>query len=393
MPVRTMSDLYPAGVAFSGFAPAAAARWVTSDLQARLSLMGPQLPVRGSMQMLCSAGVLAGAAVVADLAADLLELNTDGISSFSSEAEYAVELQRLTASGVRVVTQHRHPDDLLPPAGSWIPPTIQGDLNDKGGLAALVPEHGRPRRQVGDPRNSAWIATLREGPFPIMLKAATRSSTGGGTLDVQPCFTAQDLPSALAGLADSERLVAEEWIDDRARHLCVNAVVLPNGDTAIVGSAEVVSSAEGTYLGNWLGDIEARSTTEDLVSEIAQAGGALGYRGLLGVDVAELPDGSTLAYDLNFRLCGSTAPLLVAPTVLATKDACVARMQTWLLDRPLLDAARLLERARPSGLIPLAVFDPAPHGLSGPVRVASLVRGSSRQDVEEQIRGLHALFG
>lgn len=381
----TLAGLYPEGVTFSGFAPASAARWVSSDLQARLALTGAPLPVRGPMPMLCSAGSIAGAAVVEDLAPDGIATPTDGVLSFTSEVDYRRELRRLTGMGARMVTQHRHPDDLLAPRHSWIPPTVQGGLNDKGRLADLVPARSVPQRQVGDPRDSGWITALHRGPFPLMLKAATPFSTGGGALDVVPCASASDLGPALAGLADSERVVAEQWIDSRARHLCVNAAVLPDGEVRLLGSAEIISSSSGAYLGNWLGDADAWPTTKDLVLEIARAGASRGYLGLLGVDVAELPGGTALAYDLNFRLCGSTVPLMVAPAVLGSSEATIARFRPWLLDMSLVEAAQRLERVRAIGLVPTAIFDPAAHALTGPIRVASLVVGASRQEIEERM--------
>ncbi len=143
----------------------------------------------------------------------------------------------------------------------------------------------------------------------------------------------------------------------------------------LVGSAEVVSSREGAYLGNWLGDAEARATTQDLVLEIARAGAARGYR---GCSESTWPNCRTvaLAYDLNFRLCGSTTPLMAAPAVMARR-AAVARMRPWLLD--MRSPRRPGSSSVPeSGLVPLAVFDPAPHGLQGPIRVTSLVVGQSR---------------
>lgn len=390
--LSTLEGLYPLGVTFSGFAPASAARWVSSDLQARLSLTGAPLPVRGSMPMLCSAGSIAGAAVVEDLTPDGIVSPTDGVVSFTSEDDYRGELRRLAGMGARMVTQHRHPDDLLAPRSSWIPPTVQGTLNDKGCLADLVPAHAVPQRQVGDPRDPEWIAALHRGPFPLMLKAATRFSTGGGALDLAPSATASDLGRALSALAGSERLVAEQWIDDRARHLCVNAAILPDGEVHLVGSAEIISSRDGTYLGNWLGDAEAWPTTMDLVLEIARAGASRGYLGLLGVDVAEFPDGTTLAYDLNFRLCGSTAPLMVAPAVLGPSGATVARFRPWLLDVSLAEAAQRLERVRAIGLVPISLFDPAAHALNGPIRVASLVVGTSRPEIEERITEIEAIL-
>ena len=50
--------LYPDDVAFSGFAPESASRWVSTDPQARLALTGGPLLIRGSMPVLCSAGCL-----------------------------------------------------------------------------------------------------------------------------------------------------------------------------------------------------------------------------------------------------------------------------------------------------------------------------------------------
>ncbi|TCJ13821.1 hypothetical protein EZJ19_09795 [Parasulfuritortus cantonensis] len=370
---RWFHDIYGPGLAYSGYAPPGADRWLPRDRAFLFALTGNQLVVAGDMPIVCAAG----AATEAGL--DLLRANGFRLPSrllaFRDEQDYGRRLAELAGSGIRMVVQHRHPDAVLPEAHCWLAPETLSRLNDKGRLADLVPAGAAPRRTV-----FAAAALPDDLPTPCVLKVATPDSTGGGALDIHLCRGPQDVAVAAAKLAGCERLVAEEWLP-AARFLCLNYAIDPHGEIAYLGGTEIINGPAGTYLGNWLGAaVSLPAAAVAAGHAVAERGAAAGYRGCLCIDAAELPDGRVLIFDLNFRACGSTVPLLVIEALAARHGATLAKFRSWSWTggyAELLRAARRLE----GELVPLVSFDPAVHGEVGPARVNGLLLGTSREEI------------
>lgn len=96
------------------------------------------------------------------------------------------------------------------------------------------------------------------------------------------------------------------------RFLRLNYAVGAHAETRYLGSTEIINGTDGNHLGNWLGEqAQPPSDAVEWGRDIARQGAEAGYRGCLCVDLAALPDGRVLAYDLNFRACGSTVPQLL----------------------------------------------------------------------------------
>jgi hypothetical protein len=332
------------------------------------------------MPLLCAAGAMTAAAV--GLLGEAGLAVPSQVSTFHDDAEYSSALDDLRSAGHRMVVQFVHPPGLLQPEEYWVAPELLSWLNDKASLAALVPGPGVPARYVVPPSGLADRVRQAAAGFPLVLKAASRWSTGAGIVDVHICRDEADLDAAAAALHDAEQVVVEEWLDP-VRFLCLNFVVDLDAQVRYLGSAEIACGDDGSYHGNWLGEeASAAAALVEVGTGVAERGAALGYRGVLGVDIAEMPDGRCLAIDLNFRLNGSTASLLVLGARGPQSAGGVARPRTWTYDGPLADLAKVAVRALRLGmLVPLSAFDPTVHGLPDPARLSGLLMGESRADV------------
>lgn len=385
---RLFHDIYGPGLAYSGFAPPGASRWLPNDKLMMLGISGNQIAVAGDMPMLCAAGTASESGL------DLLrEAGFDlpvHLLTFRHAEDYQAQLDVLIESGRRIVVQHVHPSEMLPAEACWIAPSLLSWLNDKGNLADLVAPAHVPKRIVLDPATPDW--RLSDLAFPFLLKAATLESTGGGALDICICRDRQDLEQAAEAFHDSERVVAEEWLQAR-RFLCLNYAVGVDAGTSYLGGAEIVNDPSGRYLGNWLGEDLAISTESEMLGrQIAEQGAGLGFRGCLCVDIAELPDGSLRAFDLNFRVCGSTVSLLASKAVRQATGARVARFRTWSRAGGFSDLMASARQAMRSGFfMPLGSFDPKPHGSSGTPRISGLILGDDRAEVARRAAELESL--
>lgn len=378
-PDRFFHEIYGPGLVYSGFAPPGTSRWLPQENALLLGLTGNQIVVAGAMPILCSAG--SASRVGLDLLGEAGFKLPEHLFTFHDVLDYQTRLNELVGSGMRIVVQHVHLPEILSAEACWIEPRLLSWLNDKGNLSDLVPSPFVPQRIVLNPDAPDW--RLPDMSFPFLLKVASPQSTGGGAMDVRICRDALDLERAAQVFRNSERVVAEEWLPAR-RFLCLNYSVDHDADVNYLGSAEIINDAEGRYLGNWLGEDAAPSAESVAMGRlIAKRGGELGYRGCLCVDIAELPNGSIRAFDLNFRACGSTVPLLLFNALRRATGARVARLRTWSLEGKFRDHVNSARSAMRDGLfVPLACFDPQLHGIQGASRISGLLLGASRAEVE-----------
>ena len=377
-PSRTLDAIYGPGTAYSGHAHREARHWLPRDPAARGAMSGGQVAVAGAMPMVVDAGVAtpaglellreAGLPVAADLRA------------YREPDGYQPLLDALVGEGRRIVVQHRHPLHSLPREACWVDPDLLAALNDKAELARHVPMRWLPQRAVHPADAADWPPP--GGAFPHLLKAATPDSTGGG-VDVVVVRDPGALEAARAALAGSPRIVAEDWLDATA-FLCLNFILHREGRVEYLGAAEMPQGGDGQYLGNWLGAGVAPG--EDMVAaatEVAAGGLRLGFHGVMGMDAARLRDGSFRIFDLNYRLCGSTVPLLVHDAACAARGASVSRFRGWRHAGGDFAAMAALARRwiRAGRLVPLATFDPVAAGVDGAPRLGGLLLGDDRRDV------------
>jgi hypothetical protein len=309
---------------------------------------------------------------------------------YRSSREYLELLSRLIRQGLRLASQRVHPDEEVPPGDSLVAPSLLRSLNDKGRMEEIVPREWLPARRtmaVADlPAGQSLVAHGR----PVVLKAATELPSGGGH-GVWICHSAEDVERARDALAAEPRVVVEEFLDI-ARSICVHAVVRLDGSSALIGVAEEVCR-DGRWLGNWhdaLGDNVPQAVL-DVVAGIVASASALGYRGIVGIDVALQSDGPPRVLDLNFRVNGSTAGTWLRASIEQARGMSTIRGRTWTGRHGFAAMLRVVRTAVGRGsLIPLSLYDPDACQMGGAARVGGLLVGKSRADVEEEAQRLAA---
>lgn len=357
-----LSDIYGADACYNPATSFALPGWLQGNRPFRDFRTGDHLAIAGNVRYVCSRSVMEGADLLEEAGFEL----PDTLGYDSREA-----YGRLLA-GIKgpVVFQHAHAPGEVPPDRYWIARDLLCYLNNKANLGALVPPGFAPRRRVAPP-----VGFLPRA-LPVVLKAATDESTGGGR-DVRICRTPAEVAEALRVFDRCDAIVVEEFLPIDAS-FCVQFATVGR-EIRYLGFAEQVTTPEGRFDGSWL---DAEASLPDAVvaagRAIMEAGVARGYRGIAGFDVARCADGRWLYFDLNFRLNGSTAPVLLLRATAARLQLPVFRYRSWCgadgFDALLARARRGLHAGR---LLPLSIHAGAPPRLSG------MVAGTSRADVEQ----------
>lgn len=347
-------------------------------------LTGLHLGIAGGLPYVACAATLCPAAL--DLYAEAgLPANAE-VHRYREVGEYLALVTRLVRQGRRLAAQRVHPDAEIPPEAAFTPPALLRRLNDKGRMEDLVPVAWLPRRRTVAVASLPGNDELLEAG-PVVLKVATEAPNGGGH-GVWICRSREELDRARLALNGENRLVLEELLPIRTS-VCVHAVVFPDGRVALMGLAEEIV-AGARWLGNWQDARGDRIPADalDAVQAIVATAGAMGYRGIVGVDVALLCDGTWRVLDLNFRVNGSTPGAWLRAAITATRGAGVLKGRTWTAAAfdALLRAAR--DAVRRGTLIPLGSYDPAAASIGGRPALAGLLLGGSREEIEEEDRRL-----
>jgi len=347
---------------------------------------GDHLPVVGDCPVLCSRGVTApdGLALLREAGWQLAPR-----IEYDDARTYAARLGELAAAPGPVVFQHAHPPGEFPPERYWIPRPLLCALNDKARLSEYAGDAPVPRRRVLDlPGLTADHAELRA---PVVIKVSTDETTGGGRA-VRLCRGPEDVRDALASFAGVARVVVEEHLPI-SRILCVQFAVGPDGRVRDLGFSEQIANAGGRYLGNWF---DPREQLPDGIRDAGRAimarAAALGYRGIAGFDFALCGDAPAPVIDLNFRLNGSTGPLLVAREATRRLGAPLLLYRSFIAQQAFAPAVRAAARAMSRGhFLPLCLFDPArtPRPAERP-RVSGVLGGASRAEILDRLARMEA---
>lgn len=376
-PCLTMSEVYGPGLFFFPRAFEGATDWLPKKPYQLDSLTGAPLSVAGDLPVVCSAGFdsAAGAELMA-LAGVALAPNR---IQFLAGQELETLARTLAVSGQRAVLSHAPPTGAIACDQCWIDPALLSDINNKANLPTLARRENVPPRQI---LNRSAYFERGEPPIPIVLKAVTDQSSGGG-FAVAICHTGDEFNRARQLFAGCDRIVAEDLLDI-ARNPCLSFAVMPDGTVRYLGAADQDVTPDGKYRGNWLkpnfplseADIEA-------ATEPVRRAAAMGYRGFAGVDIALARDGRTYVLDLNFRVNGCTAPLLIAPAVWERTGAALIHFRRLVSPAGGEELARVLRPHVASGrVIPLNLFDPQAAGYTDkPGIVQALIIGDSRTDI------------
>jgi hypothetical protein len=372
-----MAEVYGPSHVYAPRAHPKTCDWINPDPALRDIITGSHLTIAGDIAVVCSAGV------TTPLGLELLAeagLQLAASTNAYCDEQHAIEIAtRFAECGTKIVVQHIYPDGVLNDSAMWIDPRLLSYLNNKANLAELVPAAHVATRHVMTPET--FFSDGAAQPFPIVLKVATDLSNGGG-FGVAICRTNDDLAEAHERFAGCEQLVVESF-QSILRNACLHYAVMPDGTTRYLGFADQDIDANGRYRGNW---ISLGSTLSSEMIDIGRAivtrGALLGYRGFVGIDIAGTEDGRWVVLDLNFRVNGSAAAVLLAPAIQRAVGPRCLHLRNFSCDAGftrLLAATRLALRS--GSLIPLVTFDPMAAGHSGqPSRLSALIIAESQAD-------------
>ncbi len=389
-PTVTMAEIYGPNHVYAPRAHPATCGWLTHDQALLDSLTGNQLSIVGNMAVVCSAGSVTPAAIEL-MALAGLDLSQTQLHPFVGEHDAVDTLHRLATAGKTFVVQHVYPNGVLPTGAMWVDAHVLSYLNNKANLGALVTPEYLPLRRIVTPESAFGGTSLIA--LPVVLKAATDDSTGGGGA-VAVCRTKADIDAAAAGqLMMCQRLVVEEFLDI-VQSPCLHFAVMPDQEVRYLGFAEQDVADDGRYQGNWI-PLGGAPLPDDAVSaamNVVRRGAELGFRGIVGIDLAMTRDGRTFVIDLNFRVNGSTTAVLMAPGVRQRVGDAVLHLRKFVGTT---DIATLLSVAgdavRRGRFIPFASFDPDAAGRAGTLpRISGIVIGESQGDVLATERELAA---
>jgi hypothetical protein len=356
--------------------------WLATEAWQPDALTGLQFAVLGDMP------VIAHAAACTLAARELFEGSgiawPADVRPYRTSAEAVTLMEQASAAGERLVQQHTAPGDGADFA--WlVPPDVRARLNDKCRLAEFVPPETVIDRRLWTLADDSLAST--DIDLPIVLKAASLLGSGAGH-SVRVCRTHEEFERAVAMFraraAHLHGIVVERHVEF-ADTWCVNIAVFDDRTDAI-GAARQWTDANGDYLGNLIDPgVHCPSEIVEAVQVVAERARRVGYRGLAGVDAGLDPAGIPRIFDLNFRLNGSTAPLL------AVRRFGLAGA---LVSRPILgqrspdSLLRALAPAIAAGeLVPLGMFDASEHDDPAAVSLAQVVvRGRTLNEAKRRHR-------
>jgi hypothetical protein len=379
-PATTLESIFGSGFVFAARSSPHAGHWLPQDEIGLDMITAGMLLVLGDMPVVCAASVSTSEAL--NLLRDAGMLIPRDIHRYYDTAEYLQILQKLRSDGSRMVVQHVHPLSEIPLERCWVAPSVLSFVNNKANLEYLVPKGHIPAREIIPMDQVACLN--RSWNAPIVIKAVTDESTGGG-LDVRICRSVSDIQKAAEYFKSCRHVVIEEYMDIR-QNLCLHYCVTADGRIDYLGFAEQVSDENGIYCGNWI------ETESDCIAEAVEVGASIvhaaferGYYGILGMDMAVLEDGHCKVFDLNFRGNGSTPAVLYSQSIYKNYGKPVIRLRRLKgrsSYRDMLDA--VYQAMSKKILLPLGSCDPGagPYAGKRPL-LNGMILGRTRQEVEE----------
>ena len=378
-PLLTMSWAYGDGTVFTTRPPRAASHF----LRGRATRAGRD---QGTAAYLPVSGTAVGIAARSTLTPAGLELLEEaGLPipaahhAYQDERDYERLLARLAQQGHRIAVTYLHPLDQLPAPAWWMDPHLLADLNDKALLSRWVPRAHRARRVVVPLDEVRQAARGFRAPF--LLKASTGSSNASG-MAVRIVSNPAQVQAAVREWHGVKTVVVEEF-QSFTRNLCLNYAT-DGQRVRYLGSGEQL--VDGTaYLSSWV-DHESRAPKAAIAlgHEIMERGRRRGYVGIAGFDIGITPRGRPIAFDLNFRVCGSTYSLLYQDALRQRSRAMSCSTSIRAVGKQgarwMLASARAAMRA--GIFLPYAIFTPALETRQTHPVVYGLILGRDRPAVE-----------
>lgn len=383
-PALTLDELLGPGHVYCPRASLRACRWLGTDAPGLDALAAARLPIAGQTPVVCSMGSL-GPQTLAVLTDAGFTLPVETFA-YRDETHRVALTRELAAQGYRMVVDHVYPADELAAVTYWIDPALLRRLNNKGALAEFVPAAFTPDRQVVDYGELADI--LDRHRAPVMLKAATDESSGGG-VDTAVYRPGEAVGPLLDRFAGCDQVVIETRLAIRS-NLCLNYAIARQGEVHYLGCSRQVTGADGgRFLGNQLeAGLEPPSALHRAATDVIEHARRLGYYGFAGIDAAITDDGELFIYDLNFRANASTLPLLMMPALRAHRGARVAhsRYWQWTGNGGFPGMLRAVStRVRLGGLLPFSLTDTqaAGHGPTTRHRLGGMLYGHGMAELQQ----------
>lgn len=387
-PEMTLGDIYGGELAFAPTPSPKTRNWLPQDPVAIEMLSGGMLTIADDMPVLCAASVATAEGM--QLLRDAGFAEARNLVRYKNNKEHNRQIAKLLGKGLKIALQHApHPSEARPDA-YWINPETLAFLNNKGHLTHLVDADQLPARHIVSPRQLRQF--LVHDSLPVVVKAATNETTGGGG-DVAICHNLKDLQYAENLFRNCRHVVTEEYLP-MTRNLCLNYAITAKGEISYLGSAEQISDMQGKYFGNWLDDnCQAPTDAIDAGRRVAENGYKHGYWGCVGMDMAIMEDGRILIFDLNFRINGSTAALLLSANLRKKYGAPAMRLAGLRSTNSYQSMIKAIYTAMDKGLfVPLVTCNPdATEHLPNLPRASGLILGKTRQHVRKHCQELKTL--
>jgi hypothetical protein len=308
--------------------------------------------------------------------------------TYGDAEEFAAHIKAATLQQRNFAYQMAHAPRERPTASYYVPRRLLTYLNNKGNLAAMVPDEYVPQR-ITLAVDELIRAKSCFGRFPIVLKAVSPMPSGSA-LAVRIARCQDDLLLAQQRFAHCDEVVAEEFLEIR-QNFCLNFATTPSG-TRYLGASQQVTDRDGGYFGNWLEPkIQPPAEAIQVGWEIMRRATNRGYHGPAGFDMTIDSLQKIRVIDLNFRLNGSTAALVWHEAINRQfKKEWIGRVLRLNMRGPLADFEPAITDAIKAGiLLPLGFFDTAAYDpLAADSSVTALVLGNSRSCVLGRLREL-----
>lgn len=385
VPKYTFSEIYGSDYIYTPRPSFAHNKWIP-DCPVKLDLLtGSQFAVLGSMPVICNRSVTTKRATELYERAGL-QLKFP-VHQYSTEADYKKIFERLEGEQKKMVVQHIHPEEEMSAENYWIDPKLVQFLNNKANLDELVPEGHSPKRRSISAAD--LHAHLDEFPFPCVVKAATNEANAAG-FDVFICRNQDDIDKAAEFFASCEGIVIEEFMEIKENY-CVQFACTADERLIYLGSTVQNIDEHGKYKGNW---VDKGAEPDDEVIEIGrkimEEGCKRGYKGIAGFDIAVTADGRKIAFDLNYRVNGSTAALLLRDSIEDQFGHEIIKYVSWKSKSGIEPLYEAVKRGIEDGyFVPLSIYD----GSESPYEDAdALIQGLVLGDTREEADQKEAIF-
>ncbi|MBT2686839.1 ATP-grasp domain-containing protein [Bacillus sp. ISL-47] len=382
-PKMTLYDIFGPGFILNPRASYHNMYWLP-DLISQHSATGGPMPVAGKLPLLCHHDVTsqAGTSILKDAGLDLAPNRI----YYSDKQNYYEVLDSLESAKEKIIFNCPHLPEEFDYNRYWIDPELIFFLNNKKSLGELVPKENLARREIlaiNDFLKNQFSLNL-----PFVVKAATNEPSGGGN-NVVICKDEEKLQYAKELLKSCEFVIIEEYIPINANY-CVQFAKTYQGELAYLGGSEQIIQDGVKYKGNWFErDHQPPKEVTELGKVIMEKAVSLGYWGVAGFDIVVGKDNRIMALDLNFRLNGSTAALLLSENVMKSLNVSTLKVRSF---RTVISFTKLETFTRnlinQQKLVPLTIYKPEHPRQNNPIVLRCLLAGNSKNEIlrtEQQI--------